>query len=105
MHAAVRIYQLDPGQVEEFKQRVNEGFLPIIEGAPGFRAYYALDAGGGRIASVSVFDDRAGAEESTRMASENIRKKHGFVGPEPRRRSWKGRSTRTRRPRRDRWAG
>jgi heme-degrading monooxygenase HmoA len=83
MHAAVRIYQLDPGSVEEFKQRVNEGFLPIIEGAPGFRAHYALDAGGGRIASVSVFDDRAGAEESTRMAAHYIRKNMASLSPNP----------------------
>ena len=83
MHAAVRIYQVDPGSVGEFKRLVNETFLPIIKEAPGFRAYYALDAGGGRIASVSVFDDRAGAEEATRRASENIRKNMASLAPNP----------------------
>ena len=83
MHAAVRMYQVDPDKVDEFKQLVNETFLPIIEEAPGFRAYYALDAGGGRIASISVFDDRAGAEEFTRMASENIRKNIASLAPNP----------------------
>jgi hypothetical protein len=47
-------------------RKINDGFLPIIKGASGFRAYYALDAGGSTIASVSVFEDRAGAEEPTR---------------------------------------
>ena len=83
MHAAVRMYQVDPDKVDEFKQLVNETFLPIIEEAPGFRAYYALDAGGGRIASVSVFDDRAGAEESTKMAADNIRKNMASLAPNP----------------------
>jgi len=83
MHAAVRTYQVDPHKVDEFKQLVNETFLPIIEGAPGFQAYYALDAGDGRIVSVSVFDDRAGAEESTRMASDNIRRNMASVAPNP----------------------
>ena len=83
MHAAVRIYQADPDKVDEFKQLVNETFLPIIKDASGFRAYYALDAGGGRIASVSVFDDRAGAEASTKMAADNIRENMASVAPNP----------------------
>jgi heme-degrading monooxygenase HmoA len=82
MHAAVRIYQVDPGSVDEFEMLVNETFLPIIKEAPGFQAYYSLDTGDGRIASVSVFDDRAGAEESTKMAADNIRQKHGIGGPD-----------------------
>ncbi len=69
MHAAIRQYRVDPGSVDEIVRGVNEGLLPIIEGASGFRAYYALDAGGVTIASVSVFEDRAGAEESTRLAA------------------------------------
>ena len=83
MHAAVRMYQVDPDKVDEFKRLVNETFLPLIEEAPGFRAYYALDAGDGRIASVSVFDDRAGAEASTKMAADNIRENMASVAPNP----------------------
>ena len=83
MHAVVRIYQVDPGSVDEFKQLVNETFLPIIKEAPGFQAYYSLDTGDGRITSVSVFDDRAGAEESTSMAADNIRKNMASVAPIP----------------------
>jgi len=84
MHAAVRIYQVDPGSVDEFKRLVNETFLPIIKEAPGFQAYYSLDTGDGRIASVSVFDDRAGAEASTKMAADHIiRKNMASVAPIP----------------------
>jgi hypothetical protein len=83
MHAAVRIYQVDPGSVDEFRRGVNEGFLPIIKDASGFQAYYALDAGGGRLATVSVFEDRAGAEESTRMAADWIRENMASLFPDP----------------------
>lgn len=83
MHAAIRIYRVDPGSVGEFKRLVNETFLPIIKEAPGFRAYYSLDTGDGRIASVSVFDDRAGAEASTKMAADNIRENMASVAPNP----------------------
>ena len=73
MHAAVRIYQAEPGSVDEVIRGINEGFLPIIKDASGFQAYYALDAGLDRLATVSVFEDQAGAEESTRMAADWIR--------------------------------
>ena len=83
MHAAIRQYRVDPGSVDEIVRGVNEGLLPIIEDASGFRAYYALDAGGGRIASVSVFEDRAGAEESTRLAADWIRENMASLFPNP----------------------
>jgi hypothetical protein len=62
---------------------MNEGFLPIIKDASGFQAYYALDAGLGRLATVSVFEDRAGAEESTRMAADWIRENMASLLPNP----------------------
>src|SRR4028119_1101362 len=83
MHAAIRIYQVDPGSVDEVRRGVNEGLLPIIKEVYGFRAYYAIDAGGGRMASVSVFEDRAGAEESTRIAADWIRQNRASWGPNP----------------------
>jgi hypothetical protein len=83
MHAAVRIYQVDPGSIDEVRRGVNEGFLPIIKDASGFQAYYALDAGLGRLTTVSVFEDRAGAEESTRMAADWIRQNMASLLPDP----------------------
>ena len=73
MYAAIRRYQVDPGSVDEVTRGINEDFLPIIKEVSGFQAYYAVDAGGGRLATVSVFDDQAGAEESSRMAADYIR--------------------------------
>src|SRR4028119_655817 len=83
MHTAIRRYQVDPGSVGEITRGVNEDLLPLLKDVPGFRAYYALDAGGGRIASVSVFEDRAGAEESSRLAADWVRQNMASLFPNP----------------------
>jgi hypothetical protein len=81
VHAAVRIFQLNPDKVDKFKQKKNEDFLLVIREVSSFRAYHALDAGAGRIASVGVFDDRAGAEESIKMATDTIRQNMARLAP------------------------
>ena len=83
MHAAIRRYQVDPGNVDEIMRHVNEGFLPIIKDAQGFLAYYALKAGDGEIATVSVFEDQAGAEESTKMAGDYVKDNLASLMPDP----------------------
>jgi hypothetical protein len=85
MHVAIRRYKLnEPGSVDEVLRRVNEGFIPIIEDAPGFLAYYALDSGGGTITAVSVFEDlELGVEESNRRAADWIRQNLASMLPDP----------------------
>jgi hypothetical protein len=74
MFISVRQYTIhDAGTVDEIVRRVNEGFVPIIKQTPGFVAYYAFHAGENVITSVSVFDDEAGGEESTRRAADWVR--------------------------------
>ena len=73
MYAAVRKYQTAPGAVSTLIQRVQEGFVPIIRQVPGFVAYYALDTGNDTVASISVFDDQAGADASTRKAADWVK--------------------------------
>ena len=64
-------------------RRVNEGFIQIISEIPGFAAYYLVDAGGGVMISVSVFQDRASAEESNARASDYVRENLASVLPNP----------------------
>ena len=73
MYVSVRHYDLDAETVDELMRRGEEGFVPIISNAPGFIAYYALDAGEGVVASTSIFTDQAGAEESNRMAADYVK--------------------------------
>jgi hypothetical protein len=69
MYASIRRYRTSLGVADEIARRVNQGFVPIISKALGFVAYYVVDAGNDIIASVSIFQDQAGAEESNRMAA------------------------------------
>jgi hypothetical protein len=68
MYAAIRTYQTS--DAAEWARRVNRGFVPILLGPPGFVAYYIVNGGEGTVAAVSVFEDRAGVDESTRRAAE-----------------------------------
>ncbi len=74
MYASVRRYQVDASHAEEIGRKVEEGFVPIISKAPGFIAYYAVDTGTGAIASISVFENQAGAEESNKRAADWVNK-------------------------------
>ncbi|MCL4298638.1 MAG: hypothetical protein KJ077_23070 [Anaerolineae bacterium] len=83
MYASIRRYQMEPGSVDELMRRVNEGFVPIISQAPGFMAYYAVNGGGGVVASISVFESQAGAEESNRLAADWVKQNLAVLLPTP----------------------
>jgi hypothetical protein len=71
MYVAIRRYGLLTNEpVEQVFQGIREGFIPIIKNAPGFLAYYTLDSGNGTLTSISVFEDRAGAEKSNKLAED-----------------------------------
>lgn len=69
MYAVIRRYQFDKGRSEELDRKVQELFVPLLKKTPGFVAYYWLDSGDGIGASLSVFENKAGAEESVRIAA------------------------------------
>jgi hypothetical protein len=72
MYASIRRYRSNSS--EEVLWRVKEGFVAIISKAPGFVAYYSLNAGKGELLSVSIFGTKAQAEESNRLAAEWVKK-------------------------------
>ncbi|MFG3153205.1 hypothetical protein ACGF7W_14355 [Streptomyces sp. NPDC048219] len=81
MYAAVRRYE-GVTDAAEAARLVNEGFLPLLRQVSGFVAYYWIDAGGGVMVSTSVFQDRAGAEESVSRAADFVRDNLASVLPE-----------------------
>ncbi|GAA2812856.1 antibiotic biosynthesis monooxygenase [Kitasatospora aburaviensis] len=82
MYAVVRRYEgvTDPA---EAGRRVAEGFVPLLRQVPGFVAYYWVDAGDGVMLSTSVFEDRAGADESVRRAADFVRENLAALLPNP----------------------
>ncbi|HEU5430025.1 MAG TPA: hypothetical protein VFU81_00090 [Thermomicrobiales bacterium] len=82
-YLAIRQYQLAPGHtMDELAAAVEGGFLPIVRAVPGFREYFLVETGEGT-ASISVFTDQAGAEESTRRAADWVQQNLAgfFAGP------------------------
>ena len=55
----------------------------MLRGIEGFVAYYLLDTQGGGFASVSVYENRASAEESTRAASKWVSENIADWTPNP----------------------
>jgi hypothetical protein len=69
MFAVIRHYHFDKTKSAEIDRIIQDGFVPLIKQANGFVRYYWLDTGNGEGASLSVFKDQAGAEESVRLAA------------------------------------
>ncbi|MEU3726690.1 hypothetical protein [Streptomyces sp. NPDC031705] len=82
MYAAVRRYEgvTDPAEAGRL---VNEGFVPLMRQVAGFVAYYWVDAGDGVMVSTSVFQDRAGADESIERAADFVRDNLASLLPRP----------------------
>ena len=71
MYIVVRKYGIKPeASIQEIVQRVEEGFVPIVSQTPGFVAYHIVNTGNDTVASVTLFQDQVGADESTRRASD-----------------------------------
>jgi heme-degrading monooxygenase HmoA len=82
MYATVRKYSGPAEFGEELVKRQDE-VRRLIEGIPGFQAYYLLRTDEGGVLTVSVYDDRAGADESVRQAAEWIRATVPDLGVSP----------------------
>lgn len=70
MYASIRQY--NGRNIPEVARRAQEGFVPILRELPGFVAWYLVDGGGGALFTVTVFEDRAGAEASVSAALEFV---------------------------------
>jgi hypothetical protein len=74
MYAVIRHYHFDKKDSPEIERLVHDEFLPLIRKADGFVDFYWLNDGNSECASLSVFDDKAGADESVRLAADFVRK-------------------------------
>ena len=68
MYTTVRRYRVR-GPAAAVGRRVEQGVVPLVAQAPGFRSYVLLDAGAGLLVAVAVFAERAGAEGAKRGAA------------------------------------
>jgi hypothetical protein len=83
VYGAIRTYRVT--DADEISRRVRDEFVPMVRDVPGFVAYYVVDAGGGKISSVTICEDREGVEESTARAADWIEERIASLiesGPE-----------------------
>jgi heme-degrading monooxygenase HmoA len=78
MYATIRRYtSKDPSKAKaaftSLKDRIESKFVPMLHDVPGFHGYYVLNANDRELVTVSIFESRAGADESTRRAAEFVR--------------------------------
>jgi len=73
MFAVIRHYHFDKKDAAAIDRAVREEFVPLVKKAKGFRRYYWLDTGNGEGASFGIFEDKAGADESVRIAEDYVR--------------------------------
>ena len=73
MYVALRRYQTKAGSLGELARRAQQGFVPLVSQIPGFVAYYGVDLGNDAIVTISIFQDQAGEEESTRRAADWVK--------------------------------
>ncbi len=68
-HVVIRRWSGAAQLMAEMERRRDEA-EQLIRGVPGFGAYYAVRTGANELVSITVCDDRAGTDESTRRARE-----------------------------------
>jgi hypothetical protein len=69
VYAVIQPYRLDPRSSAALKRTIEEVFVPLLRQVPGFVAYYWVDTGEGAGASLSVFEDQAGADAAFEQAA------------------------------------
>lgn len=80
MHAVVRRYR-EASALNDLLAERDQDVERLLSDVPGFVAYYAIRAGDD-LATVTVCDDQAGTQESSRRAAEWVRQNltDGTVG-------------------------
>ena len=73
MFAVIRHYHFDKNNSDAIDRAIRDEFVPIVRKAKGFQHYYWLDSGEGEGASFGMFNDKAGADESVRLAADYVR--------------------------------
>ena len=73
MFAVIRHFHFNTQDGAKIDKMVREEFVPLIKKAKGFIRYYWLDTGKGEGASFSLFEDKAGADESVSLAADFVR--------------------------------
>jgi hypothetical protein len=82
MYTVIRRYQ-DVVDTTEVARRAVEEFAPQLRDMPGFQGYWAVDAGDGVLATITVFESEDAAEQSTAAAATWVQENIPNLVPSP----------------------
>lgn len=82
MHVSIRKYE-KVVSVAEVCRKIALTFVPLLRKSPGFISYYAIDCGGGTMATVSVFSTERMALESNDIAAKWLQENVAELQPVP----------------------
>jgi len=82
MYISIRRYD-KVVSVSEVCRRIETSFVPLMRKFPGFIAYYAVDGGGGTMATVSVFSTEQMALESNETPAAWLQENVADLQPVP----------------------
>jgi heme-degrading monooxygenase HmoA len=68
MYLIIRRLKVHTHFLDEAIQRIENGYVPILQSHPGFIEFYAVKVGEDEGVSISVFETRQAAEEANRQA-------------------------------------
>ena len=73
MHATIRRFEgVDMTRINEVVGKVNETLIPQLRELPGFNGYFLIEADNGIQSSLSLFETREQADESTKVVTKWI---------------------------------
>ena len=81
MYLVRRQYRVDPSKMDEIARGV-QGLIPILRKAPGFVAYTVAKLPDG-VGSLSLFETKAQADESVKLAASYVKEHLAAVLPTP----------------------
>ena len=80
MFTAIREYRMTAGSMDDLMHKVDVGIADVFADQEGFLRYEVLDAGDGRLVSITTFTDRASAQNSNELASDFVREELAEFG-------------------------
>lgn len=75
MYAVIRHYHFKPEDGAEIHRLIREEFVPLVRESKGFVRYYWLESGDGEGTSFGLFENRASAIHSIRLAADFARER------------------------------
>jgi hypothetical protein len=73
MFIAIRKYRVRRSSIDEWAQRVRDGFVPLMRELPGYRGYYLLEGGPDVVIAISMFDSADEALVPNEKAADWVR--------------------------------